>query len=274
MKLKIFVVFHKALDQRLIFQHFSAAEIDDFFSLFAVNEAKYPAKRLTRLNGWSETLSPETPGVIIEERLAWHDPQLQARGFMETSCYVHVRRNALHAPFDYVGVAQYDMRWLPQGAATLRNNRRPRRRRRTRAAMASRMDPILNAQGQPHPWTLWDEVDWDFLLKSYNNFFGQSWDKSILNGKDLTLFQTYLLPRAQFEALADWLEAVCGQVYPWANEPPYPTRWGWLGGVTERAEAVFMAARMHEGLLSLSQLPLHHDPAIAHRLGITKDHYD
>jgi hypothetical protein len=115
--------------------------------------------------------------------------------------------------------------------------------------------------------------NWPFLLESYNRFFGTRWDMRILIGKPFTLWQTYLMPRKQFEDMAAWLEVLCGEVYPWANQPPYETHWGVLSGYTERAESLFVAARLHEGAVGLQHLPLEHDPGIAQKLAISKEHY-
>ena len=66
---------------------------------------------------------------------------------------------------------------------------------------------------------------------------------------------------------------LCSEVYPWANQPPYAAHWGALASYIERAEALFIAARLHEGKLAFCHLPLQHDPSIADQLGVSKDHY-
>jgi hypothetical protein len=187
-------------------------------------------KRIVALDGHMTAVGAASPSprVMVEYGLGWHDPALRARGFLETSCYVHVLRNRLHEPFDFVGVTQYDMRWTA--------------------------------------------LDWNFLLFSFNRFFDRAWEIEALVGKPLTLFQTYVLPQAEFAALAGWLEVLCAEVYPWANEPPNATHWGALSGYTERAEALFMALRLHEGKVELQHLPLQHDAGIPAALGVTKDH--
>ena len=72
---------------------------------------------------------------------------------------------------------------------------------------------------------------------------------------------------------ASWLEELCEDVYPWANEPPFETHWGVLGGYMERAEALFVAARLHEKQIALLPLPVEHDFSIAAHLGISRGHY-
>jgi hypothetical protein len=271
MNLAIYTVFHKALDERLIWAQFSADEIARYFTPYAVN-LQVAQKRLVNIDGKPEMVDRPTPRIVVEHHLDWHDPALQARGFMETSCYVHVLRNRLHETFDFVGVTQYDMRWSAPAAAMLRalaGADAPAER--TVAAVVC--GPLVDERGNFHRHAFADLFDWNYLLASYNRFFKRGWRIEILLGKPLTLYQTYILPRSEFVALASWLEALCAEVYPWANQPPHETHWGVLGGYTERAEALFIAARLHEGGFALQHLPVEHDPSIAARLGVSKKHY-
>ncbi len=271
MKLRIFTVFHRSIDERLIFEQFSRAELDEYFSLYAVSE-RHPQKSLTRLDGTASSVTVSGPGVTFESQLRWYEPAIQARGFMETSCYIHVLKNELYASFDYIGVTQYDMRWKSAAAEIVRALAREGGEgvSRNYGFVAG---TIINAAGQFSPVAYERQVNWNFLLDSYNRFFGKQWTLRMLVNKPFTLFQTYLLPRAEFVALAQWLTVLCDELYPWATEPPYETHWGALAGFTERAEAVFMAARLHEGLAELHTLPLEHDYGIAGQLDIQREHY-
>src|SRR5690242_5980882 len=271
MNARIFPVFHRAIDQRLIFQAFSQDEVDRFFTLYGVNESK-PQKLITTLDGHTTIASAGDQNAILEYRLPWHDPTIQSRGFMETSCYVHLLKNRLHEPYDYVGVCQYDMRWTVQATNMLRAlAREPADSRNTVYGLVC--GTLMNSARQFHPLAFAQIRNWPFLLESYNRFFGTRWDMSMLVGKPFTLWQTYLMPRAEFEAMASWLEVLCGEVYPWANQPPYETHWGVLSGYTERAESLFVAARLAAGRIAVEHLPLEHDPAIVQKLAITKEHY-
>jgi hypothetical protein len=73
--------------------------------------------------------------------------------------------------------------------------------------------------------------------------------------------------------LAAWLGTFCRQVYPWACQPPYETHWGSLSGYAERAESVFIAARLAEGQLRVAHLPVEHDSTIVEKLKVSKEHY-
>jgi hypothetical protein len=271
MNLGIFTVFHKALDERLVWAQFSADEVHRYFTPYAVNR-QVPEKRIVDGDGRSALVGAASPRVLVEHELGWHDPALQARGFMETSCYVHLLRNRLHEPFDFVGVTQYDMRW-PASAASMLRALAASGPAAEQTAFGVVCGPLLDERGQFHPLAFAGLFDWNFLLASYNKFFETAWGFGDLAGRPLTLFQTYLLPRAEFAALAGWLESLCAEVYPWANQPPHETHWGVLGGYTERAEALFIAARLHEGRFGLQHLPVEHDASIPVQLGISKGHY-
>ena len=271
MNVKIFPVFHRAIDQRLIFQTFTQAEVDRFFTLYGVNQSR-PQKRVTALDGRTTIASSGDPNVLLEYQLPWHDPAIQSRGFMETSCYLHLLKNRLHEPHDYVGVCQYDMRWTPQAADILRQLWvAPAGSQNTVYGLVC--GTLMDARGQFHPLAFAQIRNWPFLLESYNRFFGKHWDMRILIGKPFTLWQTYLMPRKQLQDMAAWLEALCLEVYPWANLPPYEIHWGVLSGYTERAESLFVAARLHEGAIGVQHLPLEHDPGIVQKLAIAKEHY-
>lgn len=271
MKLKVFVVFHKALDERLALAQFTQAEIEQFFVAYGVNE-EHADKVVTRLDGRKFiNMSEGPPNLLLEHQLRWYDPNLQQRGFMETSCYVHLVENDIQASLDYVGVAQYDMRWTPEAADLLRRLAAEREGRNTVFGLSC--GDIMNAQGEFHPYAFAHLRNWDFLLESYNRFFGQNWDLSVLINKPFSLWQTHLMPREEFADMAAWLCILCEEVYPWANQPPYQTHWGVLGGYTDLAESLFVAARLAEEKITFQELPLEHDEGIVEALGISKEHY-
>ncbi|HVX85919.1 MAG TPA: hypothetical protein VH253_14145 [Phycisphaerae bacterium] len=271
MRIKMFTVFHRALDERLSFPAIEADDLQTFFTHYGVN-AKWPRKEIRRLSGALEVAGETSPpDVLLEYRLPVYSPDLQARGFMETSCYVHLLKNNLHLPYDYLGVCQYDMRWTAPAVKILRELAAASTHPPT--AWGIICGPIMNAQGYLHPLTFAHIRNWSFMLESYNRFFGTRWEPRMLVGKPFTLFQTYLLPRDEFAALAAWLDTFCRDVYPWAAEPPYETHWGSLSGYSERAESLFIAARIAEGRLRVAHLPVEHDPDIPKKLQVSKDHY-
>jgi hypothetical protein len=269
-KIKVFAVFHKILDERKIFGAFEENEIQQWFVKYGVNE-RHQQKQVVCRDGRIEICLTSNAGTILEYQLEKYFPELQARGFMETSCFVHVEANRLFGDADLIGTCQYDMQWTAAAVSLLRHlSGLPTS---GKIAYGLSVGPIISQQGYIHPYTFADRRNWPFLMESYNRFFGTSWNLEILVDKPLTLFQTYVLPRDEFLDLARWLKELCSEVYPWATQPPYETHWGSLGGYTERAESLFIAARIHEQRLILENLPLCHDPEISRSLGVKKEHY-
>ena len=219
-KIKIFLVFHQSLDEQLSLGEFSADEIKRWFVPYAVNAEKLP-KSLMRLDG-SEIVNPSLGNeVLVEYQLSQYDPLLQAKGFMETSCYIHVEKNMLYGDADYVGVCQYDMRWTKKSVKLLRSLEKAncmtsgclnlifgslglknKKKQRIYAQLAGQ---VVNSSGKFTDMACAHAFNWDYLLKSYNQFFNTNWQRSDLVKQPLTLWQTYLMPRQQFIELARWL---------------------------------------------------------------------
>jgi len=289
--LKIFVVFHQTLDQRLIFPHFTDAEIAKWFVFYGVNIEKTNKKMIGK-DGIENTDLANTPGVTLEYQLDSYNPELQKLGYMETSCFLHILSNNLFPELDLIGVTQYDMRWTEKSASLLRKIARGEsheglihkiKRLVRRAIHPKSVSPqiayaqvagtIMDSTGQLSPMTASYAFNWPYLIESYNHFFGTHWSMNDLRNQPLTLWQTYLLPRAVFINLANWLKTFVDEVTPWANQAPYETHWGVLGGYTERAEALFIALQVKSGTLIVRPLMLEHDENIPKHLQVSKDHY-
>ena len=277
-RVKIFIVFHKVLDERLSLQVFSPQERGDWFAPYAVNENVLP-KQYIDYQGYEKNLT-EHPGLLEEYKLPHYDPNLQARGFMETSCYVHLLANKIYEKYDYLGVCQYDMRWTNRSAKILKNITESKSQYWRWLKKFQR--PIIYCQLAAkncwngsclHPMASASKFDWQYLVKSYNAYFRTSFNLEDTQNAKLSLWQTYVLPRDYFVELAGWLKQLCDEIYPWANQAPHETHWGVLGGFTERAEALFMALREHSGEIRLRKLYLEHDETIPMKLGISKNHY-
>jgi len=268
-KIRIFIVFHKVFDE-CVLRHFSSTERKNWFVPYAVNEAH--SKRVIDRTGMSHELDAGCRDFcLFEYNQVNYFPELQRSGFMETSCYVHVLANQLADDVDYIGVCQYDMRWTEEATALVRElsqvpSGRP-------YGFGISVGPMMASSGEMHPLAFTALRNWSFLLNHYNRFFSTNLAPSMLIQKPFTLYQTYLLPKHEFFALAAWLQQLCKDVFPWACSPPYETHWGSLGGYTERAASLFFAARVHTQQLIFSGLPLDHDETISETLGVDKEHY-
>ncbi|MBU3563879.1 hypothetical protein [Polynucleobacter sp. Tro8-14-1] len=289
--LKIFVVFHQTLDQRLIFPHFTNAEIAQWFVFYGVNIEKTNKKMIGK-DGVENTDLANTPGVTLEYQLDTYHPELQQQGYMETSCFLHILSNNLFPDSDLIGVTQYDMRWTEKSTGLLRKIAEGKSQdgliTKIKGAFRRAINPafvspqiayaqvggkIMDSTGQLSPMTASYAFNWPYLIESYNNFFGTHWSMNDLRNQPLTLWQTYLLPRPVFIKLTSWLKAFVDEVTPWANKAPYETHWGVLGGYTERAEALFIALQVKSGALIVHPLMLEHDENIPKNLQVSKEHY-
>lgn len=289
--LKIFVVFHQTLDQRLIFPHFTDAEIAKWFVFYGVNIEK-TNKKMVGKDGIENIDLANTPGVTLEYELDSYNSELQQLGYMETSCFLHILANRLFPDQDLIGVTQYDMRWTEKSTNLLRKiasgeshegliHKIKRFVKTTinpnvvapQIAYAQVAGKIMDDAGQLSPMTASYAFNWPYLIESYNNFFGTQWSINDLRNQPLTLWQTYLLPRSVFIELASWLKTFVDEVTPWANKAPYETHWGVLGGYTERAEALFIALKVKSGALIVYPLMLEHDENIPKTLDVSKEHY-
>ena len=286
--IKILVVFHKSIDQRLIFEHFSKEEIQKWFVMYAVNQNQID-KKIIYQDGSEEMVDGAKNGLVIEASLGRYDPELQRQGFMETSCFIHVLANNLYPETEWIGVTQYDMRWTKKSANLLRSLsaseegffsrlvkkllRMDFSSKRKLTVYAQIAGTVMYGDGSFNPMASISTFNWKYLLQSYNQFFKTHWKAKDLIGLPLTLWQTYLMPRSLFMEMSEWLTKLANEVAPWANREPYETHWGVLGGYTERAEGLFMALRVLSGEIKIKPLYLHHDEEVAKNLNVHKEHY-
>jgi len=201
--------------------------------------------------------------VCLEYHLPNYDPSLQKNGFMETSAYIHIYKNKLYLPYEFIGIAQYDMIWNDDTIQLVTSQKQ------ANIVLARTKDTIFS-KGRWHSLMYAEMLPLDYIIESYNRYFNSSHTKEDLEGRDLTLWQTYFMHRSVFEDLAGWLSVLVYEIYPWANRPPYETHWGHLGGLTERAEAIFFGLRKD---LCINEIGLHHTSEIVAALKISKNHY-
>lgn len=251
-----FIVFHKGIAPSLT----RTCSQTDMIRYFGVNR-DYDKYLLT---GEGEMKSLECrDDIYLEYNLPDYDPSLQTKGFMETSAYIHIYKNRLYAPYEFIGIAQYDMIWSDDAIQLVRNQNRA-------DVVLAKTKGIIFSEGQWHSLMYANRVSLDYVIDSYNRYFKSNHTREDLEGRPLTLWQTYFIHRSVFEDLAGWLSVLVQELYPWANRHPYETHWGVLGSVTERAEAIFFALRKD---LQISEIGLHHTSAVLDALKISKDHY-
>ena len=223
--LKVFIVFHQIVDEDILFTKYSIEYVKNTFAYYCVNEVieKYEIPKKYGLP------------IIYEYELPNYNPFLQLRAYMETSAYLHIYNNNLHKNLDFVGICQYDMLHVEEYYSLQKN-----------------IIYVLDSGEQIAKNGVWNKKMFpgirniDFLMESYNRFFGKNYKVSDLNDIVLSLWQANIYPTPIFEKLCSWLTLLVEEVYPWSVEPPYETHWGVMGGYTERAIAIFNAIEIVE----------------------------
>lgn len=223
--LKIFVVYHQIVDEDILFTKYSEEYIKKTFAYYCVNEVieKYETPKRYGLP------------IIYEYELPKYNPFLQLRHYMETSAYLHIYNNNVHKDLDFIGICQYDMLHVEEYNNLDKNT----------IYILDSGEPItLNGVWNKKMFPNIRNID--FLLESYNRFFGKTYTPYYINNAPLSLWQTNIYPKQIFEKLCSWLTVLVDEVYPWSIEPPYETHWGVMGGYTERAIAIFNAIEIIE----------------------------
>ena len=211
--LEMFCIYHK----KKYFRH------DNFyFTFFGVNEV-YPKEKNIH--------------TILEYELNIYNPFLQKRGYMETSAYLHVYWNKLYKNKDMIGFSQYDM---------THNTKYDNISKNTIYVLNANISIVKNKQWNPLMFST--TRDLQFLIKSYNKHFDKTYTINELENQPLTLWQTNIYPVNKYEKLCSWLEILVEEIYPWSNEPPHSTQFGFVGGYTERALSIFNAFEFFEGV--------------------------
>lgn len=174
--------------------------------------------------------------VVFEYELEKYNPFLQKRGYMETSAYLHVYWNKLYKNNNMIGFSQYDM---------IHNDKYDN--------LDNNAIYLLNSSKCIVKNSIWNNmmfcniINLEFLITSYNKFFGKTYTILELEDMPLSLWQTNIYPVKIYEKLCKWLEVLVDEIYPWSNEPPYQTHFGSIGGYTERALSIFNSFEIYEG---------------------------
>ena len=223
--LKVFIVFHQIVDEEVLFTKYSTEYVKNTFAYYCVNEVieKYEIPKKYGLP------------IIYEYELPNYNPFLQLRAYMETTAYLHIYNNNLHKNLDFVGICQYDMLHVEEY-----NDLQKNRIYVLDSGEKIAKNGVWNKKMFPSVRNI------DFLIESYNRFFGKNYKVSDLNDIVLSLWQANIYPTPIFEKLCSWLTLLVEEVYPWSVEPPYETHWGVMGGYTERAIAIFNAIEIVE----------------------------
>jgi len=242
-KMEMFCVYHNYYDLR---------EDNNYFTFFGTNEIYDKTHDKNKVNR-----------VILEYELDIYNPFLQKRGYMETSVYLHVYWNKLYKNKNMIGFSQYD---------TVHYTKYDNLDKDT----IYLLNTTLNIVTPENEWNMFmfaDKRNLDFVMNSYNTFFGKKYTKNDLKNIPLSLLQTNIYPVKIYEKLCSWLEVFVNEIYPWSNEPPYETHFGSIGGYTERVLSIFNAIQIYEGV-SYEYLNLYHGKEAEMNKDMRKEQYN
>jgi hypothetical protein len=198
MRVRIFTVWHQRVFPELLAD--VPEEDRDAVVLYGVNEniAKDPVDVPMR--------------VIYEYKLLHYEPVWQAQGYCQTSCMIHALLNGFYNDVDYIGFAQYDMKW---SAKTVRH---------IKDTVSANQDKqyIFHELTLPVAQALGYSRGWDHVLEHYNSYFGTKWTfPQILARADLPklpVVHTFVIPTVMFIKMMEWIYAylrlVQRTVYP------------------------------------------------------------
>jgi hypothetical protein len=151
--------------------------------------------------------------VVFEYQLPRYEMVWQAQGYCQTSCMIHVLLNPeLHMGLDYIGFAQYDMKY---SASTIQNIRDVVAANPGRQIIFHELTlPVVQALGY--------STGWDQVLEHYNSFFGTRWTFPDIvkhpRCPELPVVHTFVIPTLMFIKMMEWmyayLRSVRAGVYP------------------------------------------------------------
>ena len=227
-KLNIFVIFHKKIFSSM-YRKLKRYRKDVVF----IGVKRRISKVFQYIHRYS---------IIYEQDFKNYRPELQKRGYNETSALYHVYVNKLYTGFDYIGFAQYDMEIGDEVFKVMyaNINNRPERKFIFYAYKLL----IKHQNGLVTSW-----IPFDFIINSYNKHFQVNFTADELAGnkivsENLIICSTFIIPTWMFEKIMDWISVLIDQIYPWANLSPYPLHNQQMGNVLERAYGLALAIEL------------------------------
>jgi hypothetical protein len=203
MVLKIFVVFHRSINEKC-YEELSSEEFSHLVFV-AVNESvpkTYPADPKYK--------------IIKEWELPIFNPKLQEQGFQENSVLHHIYLNKLYDEDDRVGFSQYDI-YMRRGTIDfLKQTEAPER------TQCMVMCPYSLALGN------FNGHDGIFAkaIEDMKLYFP---DCEFSKHKLYPMCNTYVLPAKLFNKIMPWIIQLHDKIYPECILPPYRSRYGEVG---------------------------------------------
>jgi hypothetical protein len=206
---QIFVIYHKVLYAKCYEK--LPPELFQYLTFVAVNpaiEKIYP---------------PSNFSLIKEWELPLYNPRYQQKGYNENSVLFHLYLNGILKKYDYVGFCQYDM-------------------------IFEDFTPLLAAL-KPSTYIgteIRGNTHWNFCfggtelktLDIMEKSFALTFERELGRDRIYPLFNTYIVPSADFQKIVGWALQVDSLLVSWLTERPLDTIPYLIGSVFERVFAM------------------------------------
>ena len=178
MNLQIFIVFHDKIFEEIY-------NITD-------NEKKY-----IKFYGVKNRYNSNSFSIIYENELNLYNPILQDKRYNEGSCIYHVYINNLYSQYDYIGFAQYDMKFNFNVFNEINKLISPN----TIFCIGFFDKAFLGGQTS----IIRDYKLVEAGLKNYNNHFNTNYVESDLINNKMIIANTFIIHKRMYKKMMNWL---------------------------------------------------------------------
>lgn len=237
-KFQIFNVFHHKLFDEM---YASSPEMLNNLTFFAVNE-QYTKE-------WNKD---KNYNIINEWDLKHYKPEMQQKGYCQTSALYHIHKNELDAPYNFVGCMQYDMKVKDQAVTKIQS------------ILEKHSEPVFYIMKGNHSmhckglFTPYPNTD-KSVLSHYNNFFNKNYTYDYLQQHKILdnfiLLHTFLISKYMFRDMMAWIEQYLIEFEQYYNAKACNMD---NASFLERVHSLYLAIAIHERNLPMFELPLEH----------------
>jgi len=249
MSIRIFNIWHNKIFDDLV--HIPPSQYSKLI-WFGVNE-KYP-KEYNQQRGYN---------IVMEKDLSHYRPDLQEKGYCQTSCMYHCFKNRLCDDVEFVGFLQYDL-FIPSDFFDRLNNKLDQYRGQNKIPILSLLNFTLE---QTLVWCTGMCDDHPLAaLPHYNAFFGTSYTKEDIMQANALLpyLHTFVIPKSMFDRMMAW---ICKYIQDIEDSGTWPSSFSTCEFM-ERCHGLFLALEQMRDPdhVVLASLDLQHHQQYKHRL--------
>ncbi len=223
MKTNIFVIFHKKIYKELY--------PDDTTNIifYGVNE------------NIEKDIIDNNFQVTYEYKLPIYNRLFQMKTYNESSSFYHIYKNKLYEDLDYIGFAQYDMKFFND---TFTDIEKIVKESDKSYIFYIFKTPVLDyALGRECLIKNIDKIDMN-AIDSYNKFFNKSYNVSDIFGKYIVKNNTFVIPKWMYIKMMTWFEQLMREDIDFTK---LELKWENSGHVMEILVGLFLHFEYMEG---------------------------